>query len=130
MVILDPKCLTYWRLFTPSAPRPNVSVVVVTLEIVQARFSKSLRTWISRRFSELFPATWVEGMSTARRNGRARYPPTTWNIRVRTLMLVSRTNNPTGFIAGMRLQQAISDNMMVAIAVGDKPPCRNNRDCK
>ena len=37
-----------------SAPRPNVSVVVVALEIVHDRVLHGLRTWISRRFSELF----------------------------------------------------------------------------
>ena len=41
-------------------------------------------------------------------------------------------SNPTiwGFIAGMRLQQAISDDTMTAIAVGDKPPRRNARDTR
>ena len=40
--------------------------------------------------------------------------------------------NPTvwAFIAGMRLQQAISDDTMTAIAVGDKPPRRNVREIK
>ena len=86
-------------------------------------------------FLEYFQSTWVEGR-TARRNGRARYPPVTWNIRGRTLLSLNRTNNhleafhnafkqmvghanPTvwAFIAGMRLQQAISDDTMTAIAV-------------
>ena len=95
----------------------------------------------------IFP--WIEGMSTVRRNGRARYPPAVWNIRSRTLQMMNRTNNhleafhnafkqkvghsnPTiwGFITGMRLQQAASDNIMAAIEVGDKPPRRNARDTK
>ena len=100
-------------------------------------------------FLNYFQATWVEGISSARRNGRARYPPETWNVRARTMLMMSRTNNhleafhnafkqkvghsnPTiwGFIAGMRLQQSASDNIMAAIAVGDKPPRRNARDIK
>ena len=40
--------------------------------------------------------------------------------------------NPTvwGVIAGMRLQQAISDDTMTAVAVGAKPPRRNVREIK
>ena len=100
-------------------------------------------------FLNYFQATWIEGMSTVRRNGRAMYPPAVWNIHSRTLQMMNRTNNhleafhnafkqkvghsnPTiwGFITGMRLQQAASDNIMAAIEVGDKPPRRNARDTK
>ena len=100
-------------------------------------------------FLNYFQATWIEGMSTVRRNGRARYPPAVWNIRSRTLQMMNRTNNHLeafhnafrqkvghsnstiwGFITGMRLQQAASDNTMAAIEVGDKPPRRNARDTK
>ena len=87
-------------------------------------------------FLNYFQATWIEGMSTVRRNWRARYPPTVWNIRSRTLQMMNRTNNhleafhnafkqkvghsnPTiwGFITGMRLQQAASDNIMAVIGL-------------
>ena len=44
-------------------------------------------------FLNYFQATWIKGMSTVRRNGRAMYPPAVWNIRSRTLQMMNRTNN-------------------------------------
>ena len=82
-------------------------------------------------FLSYFQSTWVSGVVTARRTGRARFPPACWNIRGRTLLLMNRTNNHIGAfhnsfkrVVGHSnptiwgFQQSITDGMMICVLGG------------
>ena len=43
-------------------------------------------------FLDYFESTWIQGVSTSRRSGSARYPPSSWNCVERTMTSINRTN--------------------------------------
>ena len=97
-------------------------------------------------FLDYFESTWIQGVSTSRRSGSARYPPSSWNCVERTMTSINRTNavtevfnrefaakvgqaNPTiwNFMAAMFVVQSDTDSKMLKESVGDLPPPRKKR---
>lgn len=97
-------------------------------------------------FLDYFESTWIQGISTARRTGSARFPPSSWNCVDRTECNLNRTNGtlevfnrtfaarighakPTlwNFVAAMYLEQSDTDCKILKETCGDIPPPKKKR---